>query len=90
MFDIDALMYGGESLTVRRVTGLAVGFLGIVFLVGPDIRLGSGGGFLTGVIAAQIACAGWAEDPHTRGDEGSRKTCWRRPRSRCSFVAPSC
>lgn len=60
MVGIDALMHDGEPLTLRHILGLTVGFLGIVFLVGPDIRLASGGGILTGVVAAQIACAGWA------------------------------
>src|SRR3954447_23949814 len=33
MVGLDAVMPGGERLTVRRVTGLLVGFLGIVTLV---------------------------------------------------------
>ena len=41
--------------------GLIVGFGGIVLLVWPEIRLGEGGrAFLGGVIAAQLACLGWA------------------------------
>ena len=61
MVGIDALMPGGEAITVRRLLGLAVGFGGIVMLVWPEIHFdGGGGGFLGGVIAAQIACVGWA------------------------------
>jgi drug/metabolite transporter (DMT)-like permease len=61
MVGIDALMVHGERMTVRRATGLLVGFSGIVMLVWPEIRLGEGGrAFLGGVIAAQLACAGWA------------------------------
>ena len=61
MVGFDALMPHGEALTVRRVLGLVVGFSGIVMLVWPELRFdGTGGGFLAGVIAAQIACAGWA------------------------------
>jgi drug/metabolite transporter (DMT)-like permease len=38
-----------------------VGFGGIVMLVWPELQFGSSGrGFLGGVIAAQIACVGWA------------------------------
>jgi drug/metabolite transporter (DMT)-like permease len=61
MVGIDAMMAGGEPLTVRRTLGLIVGFCGIVLLVWPEIRVGEGGrAFLGGVIAAQIACLGWA------------------------------
>jgi drug/metabolite transporter (DMT)-like permease len=61
MVGIDAMMAGGERLTVRRTLGLIVGFCGIVLLVWPEIRVGEGGrAFLGGVIAAQIACVGWA------------------------------
>jgi drug/metabolite transporter (DMT)-like permease len=61
MVGIDVLMPGGERLTFRRVLGLLVGFGGIVLLVWPEIRVGpSGRAFLNGVIATQIACAGWA------------------------------
>jgi drug/metabolite transporter (DMT)-like permease len=61
MVGFDALMPGGEAITLRRLLGLVVGFGGIVMLVWPEIRFdGNGGGFLGGVIAAQIACLGWA------------------------------
>jgi drug/metabolite transporter (DMT)-like permease len=61
MVGIDALMPDGEAITLRRVLGLVVGFGGIVMLVWPEIRFdGTGGGFLGGVFAAQIACVGWA------------------------------
>jgi drug/metabolite transporter (DMT)-like permease len=61
MVAIDAMMAGGEPLTVRRTLGLIVGFCGIVLLVWPEIRVREGGrAFLGGVIAAQIACLGWA------------------------------
>ena len=59
MVGFDALMPDGDRLTLRRVLGLVVGFAGIVMLVWPEIRFG-GSGFLGGVIAAQIACIGWA------------------------------
>jgi drug/metabolite transporter (DMT)-like permease len=61
MVGIDALMPDGEAIVLRRVIGLVIGFGGIVMLVWPQLRFdGSGGGFLGGVIAAQIACVGWA------------------------------
>jgi drug/metabolite transporter (DMT)-like permease len=55
------LMTGGERLTLRRTVGLLIGFGGIVLLVWPELRAGGAGhAFLSGVIATQIACAGWA------------------------------
>src|SRR5947208_1057826 len=60
MVGIEALMPDGDPLTARRVAGLLIGFTGIVVLVWPQVRVGGAGGFITGVIAAQIACLGWA------------------------------
>ncbi len=61
MVGFDAFMPDGEPIALRRVLGLIVGFGGIVLLVWPAITLdGGGGGFLGGVIAAQVACVGWA------------------------------
>jgi drug/metabolite transporter (DMT)-like permease len=61
MVGIEALMARGERITTRRLLGLVIGFAGIVMLVWPEIRVGGGGrAFLGGVIAAQIACVGWA------------------------------
>lgn len=61
MVGIDALMPAGDPITLRRALGLIVGFSGIVMLVWPEIHLDAGGrAFLGGVVAAQIACVGWA------------------------------
>ena len=60
MVGFDALMPDGAAITLRRLLGLSVGFGGIVMLVWPEIHLDDGGGFLGGVMAAQIACVGWA------------------------------
>src|SRR5437763_4083665 len=61
MVGMDVLFLGGERLNARRTIGLVLGFLGIVMLVWPEIRVGeSGRSFLQGVLACQIACAGWA------------------------------
>ena len=52
---------GGERTTVRTWVGLAVGFAGIVVLVWPELFTdASGNRFVAGVIALQLACAGWA------------------------------
>jgi drug/metabolite transporter (DMT)-like permease len=61
MVGIEAMMTSGERITTRRLLGLVIGFAGIVMLVWPEISFGGGGrAFLGGVIAAQIACIGWA------------------------------
>jgi len=58
---VEAIRPGGERPTVRTLSGLAVGFAGIVVLVWPELFTGNGGdGFVAGVIALQLACAGWA------------------------------
>jgi drug/metabolite transporter (DMT)-like permease len=60
MVGIDSLMPGAERLTRPRLLGLVVGFAGVLMLVWPEIAAGGGRGFLQGVIAAEIACVGWA------------------------------
>lgn len=49
-----------EPLSFRRFAGLVVGFVGIVLLVWPELRLGAGTAFLLGAAATQMACLGWA------------------------------
>ncbi len=55
-------IFGAERVCGRTLLGLAIGFCGIVLLVWPELTAGggTGRGFLAGVIALQIACAGWA------------------------------
>ena len=62
MVSIEAIVSGGKQLHRRDWLGLLTGFAGIVVLAWPAIHLGgkSGQNFLLGVIAVQIACAGWA------------------------------
>jgi len=51
----------GERLSLRALAGMLVGFAGLLILVAPDLA-GSGHGmkYVYGIIAIQIACAGWA------------------------------
>jgi drug/metabolite transporter (DMT)-like permease len=60
MVGVDAIVPPRVPLSARRLLGLIVGFGGIVLLVWPEIHLSGGTGFLIGVLAAQIACVGWA------------------------------
>ena len=62
MVGVDALATRGRQLFARQWLGLIVGFVGIVVLVWPDITAGGAGGrgFAMGVVALQIACAGFS------------------------------
>jgi drug/metabolite transporter (DMT)-like permease len=62
MVTIHALVPGGERMHFRQWLGLAVGFVGIMLLVWPDISIGGAVGheFALGIVSLQIACAGWA------------------------------
>jgi len=62
MVSVEAVVTGGQQLFVRQWAGLGLGFLGILLLVWPTISAGGsiGHGFLWGVVAVQIACAGWS------------------------------
>ena len=70
MAAVEAALPGGEKLTGQIVTGLLIGFTGILILVWPDLTLGGHGqrGFLAGVVALQIASLGW-----TLGSSYSRR-----------------
>lgn len=62
MVTVEAIVSGRRQMHARQWIGLAVGFAGIVALVWPDITAGGAAGraFFWGVVAVQIACAGWA------------------------------
>ena len=59
---VEAVLPSGERLKRRTLIGLAIGFLGIVVLVWPQLQLGGSEGrlFVLGVVSLQIACFGWA------------------------------
>lgn len=61
MAAVESALPDGERLTARGVTGLLIGFSGILLLVWPDISFSGGDGrFIAGVIAIQIAAFGWS------------------------------
>jgi drug/metabolite transporter (DMT)-like permease len=71
MAGVEACRKDGERLTWNSVLGFVIGFSGIVMLVWPELRHSvaglasrsgdaASGGFLTGIIALQIACLGWS------------------------------
>jgi drug/metabolite transporter (DMT)-like permease len=59
---VEALLPDGERLQGRVIAGLLIGFSGILVLVWPDLTLDSKNsrGFLAGIVALQIAAAGWS------------------------------
>lgn len=59
---VEAFLPNGERVNSRTLVGLVLGFLGIIVLVWPELSLGGSEGlmFVSGVLALQIACAGWA------------------------------
>ena len=77
----ERLLPNGERFTPRSLSGLALGFAGIVVLVWPEMTHGgaSGRNFIIGVIAIQLACIGWVigtsfAKRHELGDNPFRST----------------
>lgn len=60
MVGIEHAAGGSERISLRRWSGLLLGFAGIVVLVWPELGVGRGPGYAGGVVATQLACAGWA------------------------------
>jgi drug/metabolite transporter (DMT)-like permease len=62
MVGIEALIPGGERLSPAKVAGLLVGFGGVLLLVWPGLSPSHpiDRDFLYGILAIQVACAGWA------------------------------
>jgi drug/metabolite transporter (DMT)-like permease len=78
---IERLLPDGERFSLRALSGLALGFTGIVILVWPEMTNGGAGGraFIGGVIAIQLACVGWVIGTsyarrHELGDNPFRST----------------
>ncbi|MGH9160675.1 MAG: EamA family transporter [Vicinamibacteraceae bacterium] len=60
MVGIGALLPRGERITRRILGGLVLGFAGVLLLAWPDLRDGAASGSLGGLLALEVACAGWA------------------------------
>jgi drug/metabolite transporter (DMT)-like permease len=78
---VERLLPNGDRFSTRALTGLALGFAGIVVLVWPEMTNGGAGGraFIGGVIAIQLACVGWVVGTsyarrHELGDNPFRST----------------
>jgi drug/metabolite transporter (DMT)-like permease len=62
MVGVEAALPDGERLSARHILGLALGFAGVVLLVGPQM---TGHGttdwrLAAGLVVLQVGCAGWA------------------------------
>jgi drug/metabolite transporter (DMT)-like permease len=62
MAGIEAVLPDGERFSLRTLTGMTVGFCGIVLLVWPDLFAGGTWGrqFAFGILAIQLAEIGWS------------------------------
>jgi drug/metabolite transporter (DMT)-like permease len=62
MAGVEAFLEDGERTTRRTGAGFALGLVGIVLLVWPELLRGGadGRGFVLGMIALQVACLGWS------------------------------
>lgn len=62
MVGVEACLPDGERLGPAAIAGLLIGFAGILVLVWPELHVGGAGAhaFLAGVVAIEIAGAGWA------------------------------
>ena len=62
MATVEAFIPGGERFSRRTLTGMTLGFTGIVLLLWPDLTAGGSVGrqFLFGLIALQLAEIGWS------------------------------
>jgi drug/metabolite transporter (DMT)-like permease len=62
MATVEALIPGGERFSRRTLTGMTIGFGGIVLLLWPELTAGGAVGrqFLLGLVALQLAELGWS------------------------------
>jgi len=62
MAAVESVLPDGERLRANIISGLVVGFSGIVVLVWPDLAMNGTHhpGFLAGVVALQVASIGWS------------------------------
>ncbi len=75
MAGVEAVIPGGERFSRRTLTGMTIGFAGILLLLWPDLTAGGAIGrqFLYGLIALQLAELGWSAGTayskrHARGE----------------------
>lgn len=57
---IEAALPGGGRLTWRKLTGILLGFAGLVVLFYPDLKAGADPAYLKGTVALLVAPCAWA------------------------------
>lgn len=60
MAGFEAAIPSGERLTLRKVTGIVIGFTGLVILFAPEIKTSFDTAYLKGVLALLVAPLSWS------------------------------
>jgi drug/metabolite transporter (DMT)-like permease len=62
MIGVEALMPGGERISLRQFAGLVLGFSGLVLLTSSSLRIADAPTprIVAGAVMTQISCLGWA------------------------------
>jgi len=60
MAGFEAALPSGERLTLRKATGIVIGFIGLVILFSPEIKTAFDMAYLKGVLALLFAPLSWA------------------------------
>jgi drug/metabolite transporter (DMT)-like permease len=60
MAGFEAALPSGEGLTLRKVTGIVIGFTGLVILFAPEIKTSFDMAYLKGVVALLLAPLCWS------------------------------
>ena len=61
MVGVESLVGESQSLKLRQLVGLFIGFSGVLLLIWPELGVDlNARGFLIGFLCTQLACAGWA------------------------------
>lgn len=60
MVGFEAALPTGDTLNLRKVCGILIGFAGLVFLLGPDLKGSLDSAYLKGILAIFFAPCSWA------------------------------
>jgi drug/metabolite transporter (DMT)-like permease len=60
MVGFEAALPGGDKLTLRKIAGIILGFMGLVHLLGPDLKAGFDPNFFKAILALFFAACSWA------------------------------
>ena len=60
MVGFEAILPGGDSLNFRKIFGIILGFIGLVQLLGPDLKASFDPHSFKGILALSFAACSWA------------------------------